>query len=93
MFNKIVSDGNGIDASFGGKYWASVYLASTPQQAALMGLKFPGVNEVANIFLTVFTFFIGCICKGIKERERRNSYRSQLISLVYSVHPTFSHFP
>jgi transcriptional regulator ATRX len=33
-------------ASFGSKHWASVYLANTPQEAALMGLKFPGVNEV-----------------------------------------------
>ncbi|CAJ1976268.1 unnamed protein product [Sphenostylis stenocarpa] len=49
MFNKIVSDGSGIDASFGSKHWASVYLASTPQQAALMGLKFPGVDEVEEI--------------------------------------------
>uniref|UniRef100_A0A2P2MV42 Protein CHROMATIN REMODELING 20-like isoform X2 n=1 Tax=Rhizophora mucronata TaxID=61149 RepID=A0A2P2MV42_RHIMU len=32
--------------SFGSKYWASVYLANTPQEAAMMGLKFPGVNEV-----------------------------------------------
>ncbi|KAG4997603.1 hypothetical protein JHK85_029042 [Glycine max] len=49
LFNKIVSDGSGIDASFGSKHWVSVYLASTPQQAALMGLKFPGVDEVEEI--------------------------------------------
>ncbi|TKY52100.1 CHROMATIN REMODELING 20 [Spatholobus suberectus] len=49
LFNKIVSDGSGIDASFGSKHWGSVYLASTPQQAALMGLKFPGVDEVEEI--------------------------------------------
>ncbi|KAL2325330.1 hypothetical protein Fmac_024388 [Flemingia macrophylla] len=49
LFNKIVSDGSGNDASFGSKHWASVYLASTPQQAALMGLKFPGVDEVEEI--------------------------------------------
>ncbi|CAK8572305.1 unnamed protein product [Lathyrus sativus] len=48
-FNKIISDGSGIDASFGSKTWASVYLASTPQQAALMGLEFPGVHEVEEI--------------------------------------------
>lgn len=68
LFNKIVSDGSGIDASFGSKHWVSVYLASTPQQAALMGLKFPGVDEVENTFLTVFTavfyiLFIVCICQ------------------------------
>ncbi|GKV07068.1 hypothetical protein SLEP1_g18876 [Rubroshorea leprosula] len=37
------------DTSFGSKNWASVYLASTPHQAASMGLKFPGVNEVEEI--------------------------------------------
>ncbi|KAJ6974817.1 hypothetical protein NC653_030834 [Populus alba x Populus x berolinensis] len=36
-------------ASFGSRHWASVYLANTPQEAALMGLKFPGVNEVEEI--------------------------------------------
>lgn len=46
-FMKICSDGLTKDGTrFGSKNWASVYLASTPQQAALMGLKFPGVNEV-----------------------------------------------
>ncbi|KAE9611986.1 putative DNA helicase chromatin remodeling SNF2 family [Lupinus albus] len=49
LFNKVVSDGSGADASFGSNHWASVYLASTPQQAAIMGLKFPGVNEVEEI--------------------------------------------
>ncbi|OVA02313.1 SNF2-related [Macleaya cordata] len=37
------------DTSFGGKHWASVYLASTPQQAASMGLNLPGVDEVEEI--------------------------------------------
>ncbi|CAA0814494.1 Protein CHROMATIN REMODELING 20 [Striga hermonthica] len=36
-------------AGFGSKEWASVYLASTPQQAAELGLKFPGVDEVEEI--------------------------------------------
>ncbi|CAL0316620.1 unnamed protein product [Lupinus luteus] len=49
LFNKVVSDGSGADASFGSNHWASVYLASTPQQAAIMGLNFPGVNEVEEI--------------------------------------------
>ncbi|KAL5990168.1 hypothetical protein ACLOJK_011065 [Asimina triloba] len=35
--------------SFGSKHWASVYLASTPQQAAKLGLKLPGVDEVEEI--------------------------------------------
>ncbi|KAL0340799.1 UNVERIFIED_CONTAM: protein CHROMATIN REMODELING 20 [Sesamum radiatum] len=37
------------DVTFGSNHWASVYLASTPQQAAELGLKFPGVNEVEEI--------------------------------------------
>lgn len=74
-FNKIVSDGSGIDASFGSKTWASVYLASTPQQAALMGLNFPGVNEVANIFFDCFTVFLLDVnVKEIEGRERRKNY-------------------
>lgn len=48
--NKIFSDDVSVDdTAFGSKNWASVYLASTPQQAAVMGLKFPGVNEVEEI--------------------------------------------
>ncbi|GMY20566.1 protein CHROMATIN REMODELING 20, partial [Fagus crenata] len=48
--NKIFSDGVSVDdTTFGSKNWASVYLASTPQQAAVMGLKFPGVDEVEEI--------------------------------------------
>lgn len=48
--NKIFSDGqSGNDTSFGSKNWASVYLASTPQQAAELGLQFPGVNQVEEI--------------------------------------------
>ncbi|KAI4350074.1 hypothetical protein L6164_010597 [Bauhinia variegata] len=49
MFDKISADGGDTDTSFGSKHWASVYLASTPQQAALLGLEFPGVNEVEEI--------------------------------------------
>ncbi|XP_026421717.1 protein CHROMATIN REMODELING 20-like [Papaver somniferum] len=37
------------DTSFGSKPWASVYLASTPQEAASLGLKLPGVDEVEEI--------------------------------------------
>ena len=47
-FTKLLSDQpSKEDAAFGSKQWASVYLASTPQQAAAMGLKFPGVDEVS----------------------------------------------
>ncbi|KZV39240.1 protein CHROMATIN REMODELING 20 [Dorcoceras hygrometricum] len=49
-FSKMCSDGSGLeDVRFGSKQWASVYLASTPQQAAELGLKFPGVDEVEEI--------------------------------------------
>lgn len=44
------SDKSSLDnVSFGSKQWASVYLASTPQQAAELGLKFPGVDEVKSL--------------------------------------------
>ncbi|KAL6977033.1 DNA helicase [Sarracenia purpurea var. burkii] len=49
-FNKVISGhSSGESTSFGSKNWASVYLASTPQQAAELGLKFPGVDEVEEI--------------------------------------------
>ncbi|CAO2827435.1 unnamed protein product [Amaranthus hypochondriacus] len=49
-FNKLFSDHpSKEDIAFGSKQWASVYLASTPQQAAAMGLEFPGVDEVEEI--------------------------------------------
>ncbi|XP_057802086.1 protein CHROMATIN REMODELING 20-like isoform X2 [Salvia miltiorrhiza] len=49
-FSKICSDKSSLeDITFGSKHWASVYLASTPQQAAELGLKFPGVDEVEEI--------------------------------------------
>ncbi|KAL6565324.1 hypothetical protein OROGR_002275 [Orobanche gracilis] len=49
-FNKMCSDKSSMeDITFGSKKWASVYLASTPQQAAELGLKFPGVDEVEEI--------------------------------------------
>nr|XP_043631904.1 protein CHROMATIN REMODELING 20 [Erigeron canadensis] len=47
-FNKLCSSSTN-DNSFGSKNWASVYMASTPQQAAELGLKFPGVDEVEEI--------------------------------------------
>ncbi|KAH0674155.1 hypothetical protein KY290_021532 [Solanum tuberosum] len=48
-FSKLCSDNSSSSmgtTSFGSKDWASVYLASTPQQAAELGLKFPGVDEL-----------------------------------------------
>lgn len=49
-FNKLLSGHSSEDRpSFGNKLWASVYLASTPQQAAELGLDFPGMDEVEEI--------------------------------------------
>ncbi|KAL8104242.1 protein CHROMATIN REMODELING 20 isoform X2 [Apium graveolens] len=46
-FNKIFS--SSAKSTFGTSQWASVYLASTPQQASELGLNFPGVDEVEEI--------------------------------------------
>jgi hypothetical protein len=65
--NKVFSEKRDESVSFGSKQWASVYLASTPHQAAAMGLEFPGVNEVIFsimplYFLTVLMLMMICIC-------------------------------
>lgn len=44
--------------SFGSNNWASVYLASTPQQAAQLGIKFPGVDEVSILRLPCIWWFV-----------------------------------
>lgn len=50
-FNAIIQSHKRLeDNSFGSSNWAAVYLASTPQQAASLGLKFPGVDEVYFLF-------------------------------------------
>lgn len=62
-FNKLFSDRPNEDrVSFGSKHWASVYLASTPQQAAIMGLKFPGVDEVIKLCFRSFDSLMVCCC-------------------------------
>ncbi|KAJ3682438.1 hypothetical protein LUZ60_015011 [Juncus effusus] len=48
-FNKFIQSKKGSESGFGSTNWASVYLASTPQQAASLGLNFPGVDEVEEI--------------------------------------------
>ncbi|XP_008807947.1 protein CHROMATIN REMODELING 20 isoform X2 [Phoenix dactylifera] len=45
----IQSHGCTESTSFGSKNWAYVYRASTPQQAAQLGLQLPGVDEVEEI--------------------------------------------
>ena len=54
-FNELCSSSS-KNTSFGSKNWASVYLASTPQQAAELGLNFPGVDEVSKKFSCFFIF-------------------------------------
>ena len=62
-FNKCFSDhASGNNTLFGSEHWASVYLASTPQQAAVMGIKFPGVDEVANMFEFILFSQLLCQC-------------------------------
>lgn len=51
-FNKIISSSD-KSTLFGSSQWASVYLASTPQQAAELGIKFPGVDEVKCNFYAI----------------------------------------
>lgn len=52
-FNELVQSGRCSDInSFGGKNWASVYLANTPQEAADLGLTLPGADEVAYLLRT-----------------------------------------
>lgn len=50
--NKIFSAS--AESTFGTSQWASVYLASTPQQAAELGINFPGADEVrCNLFAII----------------------------------------
>lgn len=56
-FNKLCSKTASMkDTEFGSKHWASVYLANTPLQAAALGLKCAGVDEVAPDFRIIFHF-------------------------------------
>ena len=59
--NKVFTEKKDEAVSFGSKNWASVYSASTPQQAAAMGLEFPGVNEVKFYHLPANNTFYACM--------------------------------
>lgn len=48
-FNELTKSKKCTNTSFGSSNWASVYLANTPQEAAALGLQFPGVDEVEEI--------------------------------------------
>jgi hypothetical protein len=45
-FNELIKSKERAENTFGSGNWESVYLASTPQEAAKLGLQFPGVDEV-----------------------------------------------
>ncbi|KAK1260994.1 Chromatin structure-remodeling complex protein SYD [Acorus gramineus] len=51
LFNELIQSEKLCENSgaFGTKQWASVYMASTPRQAAIMGLNLPGIDEVEEI--------------------------------------------
>nr|CAB3494524.1 unnamed protein product [Digitaria exilis] len=75
-FNEFIKSKEIAENTFGSSNWASVYLASTPQEAAALGLQFPGVNEVEEISEVDGIF--GDI-KGVDEvelsEEQRRRYR------------------
>ncbi len=47
----------------GTEKWAAVYLASTPEQAALMGLDLPGINTVRS-FCSFDVSLVTTVSKG-----------------------------
>ncbi|KAL5224296.1 hypothetical protein ABZP36_010935 [Zizania latifolia] len=76
VFNELIKSKECAESTFGSSNWASVYLASTPQEAAALGLQFPGVDEVEEI--AEVESAVGDI-KGINEielsEEQRRKYR------------------
>ncbi|XP_017222629.1 protein CHROMATIN REMODELING 20 [Daucus carota subsp. sativus] len=78
-FNKIISSSD-KSTLFGSSQWASVYLASTPQQAAELGIKFPGVDEVEEIEdlegSSDFLIFDAIVSENINlTAEQRKNYK------------------
>ncbi|GJM84713.1 hypothetical protein PR202_ga00410 [Eleusine coracana subsp. coracana] len=45
-FSELIKSKESAKNTFGSTNWASVYLANTPQEAAALGLQFPGVDEL-----------------------------------------------
>jgi hypothetical protein len=60
-FNQLIKSNKCSDNGFGSSNWASVYLASTPQQAASLGLNFPGVDEVRCMIKNSEITLISCL--------------------------------
>ena len=56
-FNELIKSKERAENTFGSSNWTSVYLASTPQEAAALGLQFPGVDEVPLQPIT-FSYFV-----------------------------------
>ncbi|XP_062205430.1 protein CHROMATIN REMODELING 20 [Phragmites australis] len=75
-FNELIKSKESAENSFGSSNWASVYLASTPQEAASLGLQFPGVDEVEEISEVDSVF---ADIKGVDEielsEEQKRKYR------------------
>ncbi|CAN6288056.1 unnamed protein product [Urochloa humidicola] len=75
-FNELIKSKKSAENAFGSSNWASVYLASTPQEAAALGLQFPGVDEVEEISEVDGVFDD---IKGVDEvelsEEQRRKYR------------------
>ncbi|RCV42654.1 hypothetical protein SEVIR_9G232600v4 [Setaria viridis] len=75
-FNELIKSKESAENTFGSSNWASVYLASTPQEAAALGLQFPGVDEVEEISEVDGVFDD---IKGLDEvelsEEQRRKYR------------------
>jgi len=75
-FNELIKSKENAENTFGSSNWASVYLASTPQEAAALGLQFPGVDEVEEISEVGGVFDD---IKGVDEvelsEEQRRKYR------------------
>ncbi|WOL15570.1 protein CHROMATIN REMODELING 20 isoform X1 [Canna indica] len=77
-FDEIIHSGQYSDGnSFGSNNWAAVYAASTPQQAANLGLRLPGINEVEEIGeIEGDPFFAEAIQNekemGLSDEQKRN---------------------
>uniref|UniRef100_A0A452YC77 Uncharacterized protein n=1 Tax=Aegilops tauschii subsp. strangulata TaxID=200361 RepID=A0A452YC77_AEGTS len=75
-FNELIKSNEGAKTSFGSSNWASVYLANTPQEAAALGLQFPGVDEVEEIAeVDGAVDDIKCVDEIELSEEQRRKYR------------------
>ncbi|KAK3157704.1 hypothetical protein QOZ80_2AG0126760 [Eleusine coracana subsp. coracana] len=75
-FSELIKSKESAKNTFGSTNWASVYLANTPQEAAALGLQFPGVDEVEEISEVDCAFAdIKCIDEVELSEEQRRQYR------------------